>query len=450
MKSNLLVLTKEKLINYFNSFKKRGGVHVFFAMIIGKIAAFLLSLLVIRILAKDIYGDISYAKSIIASILPFVGLGSAHSILRYCSIEDKPQRKASIFLYGFKNGLIITVVFLILFIILFSFIDIKIETARIYLIIMSFQFITSYILLSFQNYTRTLNKNIIFSYSQIIQSLGILVLGLSLTFFFKGIGLTVSYVLSPLLAGFYLVLKIGICREKRDNRENRIKIQKGFWKYGINVGIGSVASQLLYSLDIILIGILIASNEFIADYRVATILPLNLLFIPASMLMTDFVRIAKSYKNKSFLVKYATGMSSILFIIGGIILIVVFFFSKEIIGLLFGTKYLVAHEILRVLTVGMCFSFFLRIPFGNILAAVGRASWNVYIAYIMLIVNLILNYILIRRYGIIGAAYATSFTMLLSGLLSIGAFFLYINRIDYYIKREEKSMTDNIDIVIQD
>jgi O-antigen/teichoic acid export membrane protein len=448
MKLTKIIL--EKLNNYFNSYRRRGGIHVFSSMIIAKIAAFILSIIVVRLLTKNVYGDISYAKSIIAALLPFIGFGAAHAILRFCSIEEEVSKKAWVFRYGFTRGLLITIALVAGVFIVFSIIKIKLETAKPYLFIMSFQLLTSFILISLQNYTRTLHLNIKYSYSQIIQALTILVMGLVLVFLFDGYGLVISYVIAPFIAGIYLITQT---KHKLNHREEHKKTgvwKKKFWKYGFNIGLGSIASHLLYSIDILIIGYIIADSSIIAEYKVATIIPLNLLFIPSSLLITDFVKIAKNYKEKRFLKKYSLGISLVLFIIGFIILVVIFIFGKDIIRILFGNDYIITDKILKVLSVGMFFSFFLRIPFGNIIAAVGKASWNVYIAYFKLGLNIILNLVLIRKYGIIGAAYATSITMLISGLLSLGTFFLYINRIEFYTKKEKDLKINSIENTIQD
>ncbi len=74
-------------------------------------------------------------------------------------------------------------------------------------------------------------------------------------------------------------------------------------------------------------------------------------------------------------------------------------------------------------------TFLFRVPLGNMLAAVGKAKWNSYSALIMLLINLILNYILIPKYGIAGAAYATVISISLSSIVSMILFIKYLKGI---------------------
>ena len=70
-------------------------------------------------------------------------------------------------------------------------------------------------------------------------------------------------------------------------------------------------------------------------------------------------------------------------------------------------------------------AFILRIPFGNMLAAVGKSNWNAIVAFIMLVLNGILNYYAIYAWGIVGAAIVTSSLLWISGILSLVLFSVF-------------------------
>jgi O-antigen/teichoic acid export membrane protein len=59
----------------------------------------------------------------------------------------------------------------------------------------------------------------------------------------------------------------------------------------------------------------------------------------------------------------------------------------------------------------------------------GKASTNYWIALIAIFINLVLNYFLIPRYGIFGAAITSAILMWFTGLASTLLFFFYYKKL---------------------
>lgn len=78
-----------------------------------------------------------------------------------------------------------------------------------------------------------------------------------------------------------------------------------------------------------------------------------------------------------------------------------------------------------MLSIGYFIAGTFRIPFGNLLAAMGKIKCNFYTTLFSGILNIILDMILIKRYGSIGAATATISIFIFSSIL--GGYFLYKN-----------------------
>jgi O-antigen/teichoic acid export membrane protein len=191
-------------------------------------------------------------------------------------------------------------------------------------------------------------------------------------------------------------------------------------------------------LDILLIGLLLADSRIIALYHVATIIPYNLVFIPISFMITDFVLIAENFKDIYFLKKLAKKYIILFSVLVIVILIPIYLFSKPLIKIIFGNNYENSYQIARVLIIGIAGGFVFRIPFGNILGAVGKAHWNVLNAYCMLFLNILLDYFFIIKFGAIGAAYATSILMWASGIVSFSMFLLYIKKLEDSFNKESR------------
>ncbi len=98
------------------------------------------------------------------------------------------------------------------------------------------------------------------------------------------------------------------------------------------------------------------------------------------------------------------------------------FFSDSILGIMFGSEYIVGATALRILA----FGYFITSLFGlasSLLQSYGRTKIIMGCSFIGASVNFILNFLLIPIYGVTGAAIATGASLALLGLLYL--FFIY-------------------------
>lgn len=96
--------------------------------------------------------------------------------------------------------------------------------------------------------------------------------------------------------------------------------------------------------------------------------------------------------------------------------LLILFFSQWLIVLLYSNEYLPSVQPLQILLIGVIFISVERILTNDLIAR-GKAMINVYVTSAMLIVNIILNLILIPKYGINGAALSTSVSYTLAFFL---------------------------------
>ena len=207
-----------------------------------------------------------------------------------------------------------------------------------------------------------------------------------------------------------------------------VKIPEKYYSYGIWVGIGGIASQLMYSLDIFLVGKLIQDPQQVAIYRSASIIPIALFFIPNAYITTHYTDLAKNSMNKEYLIRFAKDYIKLFSVLAFVLGVVLYFMSDYIITILFGEEYAEAAYLFEILILGMVGAFILRIPFGNMLASVGKSNWNAIVAFIILVLNGVLNYYAIYAWGIVGAAIVTSALLWISGILSLALFSVYLKK----------------------
>jgi O-antigen/teichoic acid export membrane protein len=103
-------------------------------------------------------------------------------------------------------------------------------------------------------------------------------------------------------------------------------------------------------------------------------------------------------------------------------------FAPLIIKIVFGEAYLDAVVPFRLLSVGYFIVGSFRIPAGNIILSMKKVKINFYNALISGILNIILDVVLILKYGVIGAATATVIIFVISSLISNGYLFIYFKQ----------------------
>jgi O-antigen/teichoic acid export membrane protein len=106
------------------------------------------------------------------------------------------------------------------------------------------------------------------------------------------------------------------------------------------------------------------------------------------------------------------------------IFFVLFFFPEMTISFLFGERYIVSAEPLRILSLAFMSNVFMGVG-GILLLVIGRSRTIMNITVFNATLNVLLNYILIKKlgYGVNGASWATGFTYFMGGCL--GAFVCY-------------------------
>lgn len=418
---------KNKFISMLSSYKKRGGLHIFASTLISQVTQMVLLIFIVRFLDQKSYGEISFMQSYLAFFIPFSGLGLNYALLRFGSTEKDIKYKNEVFQFCLKNGILFSIVIYIGICLLTAMLDFNVITNKKYIYIFALLIFTDYLKEISQSYLRIQKKNQAFAYSNIAYSVLIFLISLVCTYLFKIYGFIIARIIVP---GIVFILIMKKQKFKYSSEMENQRNLKEYSNYGLFVGLGAVASQMMYQIDQFFLGIMIVDATIIAEYKVASIIPFAILFIPSVFMTTDFVMIAEQYNNKNFLINYRKRMMKLLFAISSIGAIISWLFSKQILVLLYGNNYADSYKLMNILMVGIIASFTLRAPNGNILAAVGKSKWNAILAYSTVGFNIVFNFFFIKYYGHYGAAIATSIVMWLTGILSYLLFNKYVKELN--------------------
>lgn len=390
---------------------------------------------IIRILDKGEFGLIAYALTVVSFFAPFVGAGLHQGFLRYGALSQGQLDKKVLFDITLKKGFKYTALMIVLFIIISPLLSIKLSGSILYLLLIGFQLLGLFLFQMIQIYCRMIHRNKLYAILETKNNLLLLISNIGMAYFFGGMGYVISIICVPLFMGLYYLKKlklspINITKRRIEKIKSSFPYDfKELFSYGLYTSAGGVISQLLFAIDILLIGnILTDSAELIAQYKASSIIPFSLLMISIAVITTDFVKLtSEAIKDKNVLKNYYLNYLKIFSIISIGIFLFFYFFSEPLLSI-FGEDYKGHARLMNIFAVGVIGGLLIRIPMGNMLSVIGWPKVNAIFSAIVLVVNLITNYFMIKWYGIEGAAITTSALMWFSGFLSLGAFVYYLQK----------------------
>jgi O-antigen/teichoic acid export membrane protein len=360
-------------------------------------------------------GVVLFAYNIIVFLIPISGFGLNQSLLRYGALLKSKEEKNSLFLYVLSKGTLASLVLIALIILSSFFVPFKFENTQFYVVILSFIILPSFIFEIIRAQFRLQHNNKSFAYTEFWHSIILLLSVFILSYFFQEIGYTIALLATPLLTSLLFINKLNI----DFSLKTKLTITNfSFWKYGFFASLSNVVTQLLFVIDILLIGYLLEDTEMITNYRYISLIPFSLLFLPRVFIATDFVAFTEKIYDKNYIVNYIKSYMLFFLIVSFILLLFSFLFAEQILSIL-DSNFTQFVDTFLILMFGIVGIYIFRGLFGNLLSSIGKAHINYYIASFALIINIVTNYYLIPKYGIKGAAVTSAILMWLTGIISL-------------------------------
>ncbi len=414
-----------ELRNFIAGFLRRGGPAILISTVLARGLTFFASWLALQLLPGESLGLILFAVSILSFFIPFAGFGAAQGLLRFGALREDPGEKELFFIKLAKKGLVFSLMMVVFISVFAGFFTYSLPGAKYYLVILSALLIPQFLLELLKTYFRIIPDNNKYALTEFTHALLSLVLIFMGCFLLKETGYVLALLLSPALT-FLIFLPKKLSKILNDRSEQNPP--SSFWRYSIFAGLSNTASQLLIALDILLIGILLQNPIDVTHYKYISLLPFSLAIIPNIVLTTDFVRLTKAITDRKFVDTYIRNYLHIFVIITVLIWTVCLLFTNEIL-LFFGEDFPALKTEFYLLLAGISSVLLIRGLFGNLLSASGLSQLNFWISIAAIGLNLILNILLIPRYGIFGAALTTAITMWITSLSSVFLFYHYRKKV---------------------
>lgn len=405
---------------------ERGFYHIFGASFINKVIQFSASILLVRILSKQLYGVWTYAENILQFFLLLQGLGCVVGLLQFASAnQDNPEKQYSYMKFTLIVGLIVNSIIALSIVIFYFFGELGIPESKPILLILALFPVLNIIFDTIQMYFRSSFENKKFSLLTTVNSatfltfstLGALIWGIYGVAFGRYMAVIIS-----VITGIYL-LKPHIKKIYTSYKLSYIEI-KEFLSFSLISMLSNIFSSLLFILDVFLIGLLMKDESLVATYKIATIIPFAMNFLPMTVLIYIYPYLVQAAKNKEQIKSLFKKLVLVLSSINAIISLSAIALAPFIIRLLFGADYENAIPSFRILMLGYFVIGSFRSPAGNTLNALKKVQYNLLIVIITGIFNIALDYLLIKKYGMIGAA-TTSLTV---SIISAGLALIYFKK----------------------
>lgn len=418
---------KSLLTAWSSKLAKTGFFHVFVSTVVNKILGFLSNFLIVRLISKADYGVYSSATNILSFFLLFTGLGTLSSVLQLSSEHStEPKKRNNIFRYGSGIGIVFNIILGFVILIFAQVVEFPIAGVNKLLFFLAFIPVLE-IINEFQKiYFRSKLDNQSYAKANTINTLFIVLFSVVGSYFYGVYGLIIGRYLAVIgtiiITYFWLNAPIYIRKTKLIYESTKVFFQISFVSM-LNNGL----SQLLYLLDVFIVGLVMTDPLVVAEYKIAIIVPEALLFIPAAICTYVYPYFSNKKDDKKWLIKnnklllFALGIFNLVVTMGLLV------FTKPIL-LIFGEKYLVAKSIFQVSAIGYFFTATFRIVSGNLLVTQRQLKFNLFISLLSGILNIIGNYILISKLGAIGAAWTTLIVNAFSGMILTYYFALIIHK----------------------
>lgn len=415
---------KNSIKSNVTKLKNTGFNYIFLSSVANKMISLLSSVLLVRILTKADYGVFAYAYNIIGLFMLATGFGAASGVLQLCSEDRTKEEKIDIFRFGCKYGMGVNFIMGLVILSVAIFVPLPIKGANVCLALMSFLPMAQLFFDLQSTYLRVELKNKEYAITNTMSTILILVFGCMLSLLFREKGLIIAYYISSAATAIFACIAYKAPVSLKKLNISKASLKEFFRISGISM-VNNGLSHLLYLLDVFIIGIVIANETVIADYKIATTIPTALLFIPSTIVIYIYPYFAKNKGNRDWLEKNYRKVTYVLGLVNLSISLVLIALAPFIISFIFGKQYLAAVPVFRILCANFVVSGTFRVLAGNVLVTQGKLEFNLFESICSSLVNTVLNVIMITRWGSLGAAIATLVTVVFSSVLSTG-YLLYV------------------------
>lgn len=289
----------------------------------------------------------------------------------------------------------------------------------IYANIISFSILLNFIALSLAYYQYT-SKFVLYALLGMLQAFGIVtILVIMYLFDVNNIEQIIQlYIVVNFV--FFFILFVNIYRENKSYVRFEVISLKKYFSYGFKLVPLLIIGQIIYVSDYFLIDLLL-EDKYLAYYFVAMMIS-KMVFVLAdtvgNILFPLYVKLKDDLLEKSNIDNSVHGISSVIFIISILLLLLYAAVSNEFIDLFYTREYKITYTATLFLIAGTQGMIIYKLLSRKLAS---EKKWKILYQSLLWAAafNILLNLFLIPRYGINGAAFSSMLSYWLCGILIV-------------------------------
>ncbi len=414
---------KEK---HFNEVVK-GGAKVFIAKGLISLITLLTTIVMARYYGADIIGYVAIIGSTIGILSTLALLGHQTSVLRLIPEFIEKYCYGSTYQLYKKIAFIICVGTLLISLLFLSSLDILLANVfhQPELKIPFFISVIFLIVFVLQSYTlqviRALKEIHFYIFNMIaLPVLNLLILVFVTIFFYQPFNPIYTKIVATLCILLLSLLFIHYFFKTRSNLVSS-HMETGSWtllSISLPMLLASSLRVFMGHIDVLMLASYRSSEE-VGLYSIAIKLSLFSTIVIQSVNTIAAPKFSELYHSHQLekLTEIVNKSAKLIFILVSPIIVILFLFGKDIISLIFGVEFIDSNTALLILLVGFyCASIFG--PNSLFLSMTGDQNILLVIISFTFLLNILLNILLIQKFGVLGAAFATSISLIFKNIFS--------------------------------
>ena len=274
---------RNRIAEYGKKLFSTGFFHIFGSNVINKILSFASGILLVRILTKSEYGIYSYANTLMGFFLLVSGFGMASGLLQVGSEQKLEEKRIGLYRYACRFGFLFNLLLAAVILLVALVIPLPIAGSGKILALMCLYPLATLMRDLKTVFLRTQMRNQEFSYANTVSSASIVLLTCTFSLLFRTEGLVLGQYLACMLTIWFIRKRSGvrISLEKSGLAAEEKRDLLGVCAVCV---VSNGLSELMYLLDVFILGLAVPDETVIASYKVATTIPTALTFIPLSVI----------------------------------------------------------------------------------------------------------------------------------------------------------------------
>lgn len=376
------------------------------------------NMLITRLMTKYDYGIWSFVCNIYGYLSLITGLGLLSGGMLFGSEHAGERKEYDFYGYALKIGALIDVGLVVAFIFITYFTGFLIDDADIFIRFFVPVLVLEYAQNTFNCMLRSDNRIKDYSWSLNINTVLIAVSSI----------VGAAYGVWGLVIGRYIGVIVTLAFQLRmvwdeagmaiHNNPLTVSEKKEMWRYSLCNGASSAMNCALYLVDVSMIAALIKNAEDVASYRVSTLIPNAIEFIPGSLVVVILPNVIAHREDREWLHANLRKMIRYLAAFNAVLVAFLVVLAPFIVTIISGQKYLSSVPAFRILAVGYLINGTFRTMSVNCLAVLRRVRYNFIISAVSVLCDVVFNYFFIINLGNVGAAYATLGVEIVASVMS--------------------------------